>query len=86
MRTIGCLTVIVLVVVGVVWLCSGKDMTNEQRAQWAGEKAHRGWNKFMEFAKGAQEGWKKVPEGTTKPAAEAPPTPAPTGPARTVFP
>jgi hypothetical protein len=84
MRAIGCLTVIALIVVGVVWWCSGKDMTDQERAQWAGEKAHRGWNKFTEFMKSAQEGWKKVPDKSTNPGPEA--TPTPTGPPRTVLP
>lgn len=69
MKHIGCLTVIVLIIVALAIWASTKDMTEEQRARWVGEKAHRGWNKARELAQHTQEGWKQAPgEGTTKKA------------------
>jgi hypothetical protein len=57
MRTLGCLTVIVLIVVGIFLWTSTKDMTGQQKAQWVGQKAHRGWNQAQKFLQGAKQGW-----------------------------
>ena len=74
MRSLGCLVVILLVVAGaLVWLAT-RDMTDARRAQWVGEKAHRGWNAAREFTEHAKEGWNKTddvkPSGTAKPEKE----------------
>ena len=66
MRGIGCLTVLVLVIIGFVLLATGKEMTPEQRAAWAGEKAHRGWYKVKVLTENARQGWKS----TDQPPAE----------------
>ena len=50
MRTIGCLAVIVLVGIGIFLLTSSQDADDEQKAQWVGEKAHRGWNRMKKAA------------------------------------
>ncbi|MGA2265998.1 MAG: hypothetical protein ABSH10_06150 [Phycisphaerae bacterium] len=58
MRTIGCLTIIVLVGIGIYLLAGSQDMTNEQKAEWVGQKAHRGWGKAKQLLQDAQQGWK----------------------------
>ncbi len=64
MRTLGCLTIIVLVGVGIFLLAGSQDMTEAERAQWVGEKAHRGWNKARQLLQHAREGWQSVePQG-----------------------
>jgi hypothetical protein len=60
MRSLGCLTVIVLVGVGIFLLAGSQDMTEEQKAQWVGDKAHRGWNKVRELMHHAKEGWRST--------------------------
>ncbi len=60
MRTIGCLAVIVLIAVGIFLLAGSQDMTHEQKAQWVGEKVHRGWNRAKKYAGAAKEGWQSV--------------------------
>jgi len=62
MRSIGCLIVIAIIVVGIYLLASTKDMTDQEKAQWVGEKAHRGWNRVKRLAEGAREGWKSAPQ------------------------
>ncbi|MCJ7543679.1 MAG: hypothetical protein MUP47_03775 [Phycisphaerae bacterium] len=57
MRTLGCLTIIVLVGVGIFLLAGSQDMTEAERAQWVGEKAHRGWSKARQLLQQAREGW-----------------------------
>jgi hypothetical protein len=59
MRSIGCLGLILLIGLGVYLLATTGGMSNEQRAQLLGEKAHRGWNQARSFAQSAQEGWSK---------------------------
>jgi len=62
MKKLGCLVVIILVCVGIfVFVTSSRDMTDEQKVQWVGEKSHRGWNRMRKFMQDAQEGWKSVP-------------------------
>jgi len=65
MRTIGCLAVIVLVGIGIFLLTSSWDMDGEQKAQWVGEKAHRGWNRMKKAAEAAEQGWKSVKDENT---------------------
>lgn len=72
MRCLGCLVLIVLVVVGIYLLTSTQDMSDQQKAQWVGQKAHRGWNQARKFAADAREGWKT---GEDKPATGQPQRP-----------
>jgi hypothetical protein len=58
MKTLGCLTIIVLIGVGIYLLAGSQDMTDEQKAEWVGQKAHRGWGKAKQFFQNAQQGWK----------------------------
>jgi hypothetical protein len=71
MKAIGCLGVIVLVVLAILVLShSSQDATDEQKAQWVGQKAHRGWNRLRELTAHAQEGWKSVPKNAPRSGAE----------------
>ena len=69
MRTIGCLAIVALICVGIWLLAGSQDMSDEQKAQWAGEKAHRGWNRLQQMAASAKQGWKSSPQGTQDPSA-----------------
>jgi len=69
MKTIGCLVIIVLVGVGIFLLAGSQDMIHEQKAQWLGEKAHRGWNRAKKFLGAAREGWQSAEQ---EPSAGAP--------------
>ncbi len=62
MKTIGCLGVIALVVLAILFLTNTKDATDEQKAQLVGQKAHRGWNIIKVFAHQTAQGWKTVPD------------------------
>jgi hypothetical protein len=66
MKTLGCLTVIVLVGVGIFLLANSQDMTEDEKAQWVGDKAHRGWNRVRQLMHQAREGWRS----TEQPPAE----------------
>jgi hypothetical protein len=68
MKTLGCLTMIVLICVGIYFLMNLQGMDDAQKGQWLGDKAHRGWNRIQKMADNAKQGWDK-----SKPA----PTPAP---------
>ena len=59
MRSIGCLGLIILICLGGYFLVTTGGMSNEQRAQLLGQKAHRGWNQARSFVQNAQEGWNK---------------------------
>jgi hypothetical protein len=63
MRKLGCFTVIVLLGVGAYFLLSTQGMTSEQKAQYVGEKAHRGWQEINKMAGQAKQGWDKAPPG-----------------------
>ncbi len=70
MRKIGCLIVIILVCVAAYYLMSAQGMTEEQMAQFIGEKAHRGWQEVRRMAAQAKSGWDKAPaDANVKPAA-----------------
>jgi hypothetical protein len=58
MKSLGCLTIIILIGVGIYLLAGSQDMTNEQKAEWAGQKAHRGWSRAKQYLQHAKEGWK----------------------------
>jgi hypothetical protein len=62
MKAIGCLGVIALVVLVVLVLANTRDATDEQKAQWVGQKAHRGWNTVKVLARQTAKGWKTVPD------------------------
>ncbi len=64
MRTLGCLTIIILIGVGIFLLAGSQDMTNEQKAEWVGQKAHRGWSRAKEYLQHAQQGWKSEQESS----------------------
>ena len=42
MKTLGCLIVIIVVVVGILWLTSSPGLSDEDKARVLGEKVHRG--------------------------------------------
>lgn len=70
MRKLGCLIVIVLICVGGYYLLSAEGMTDEQKMQFVGEKAHRGWQEAHRMAEQARKGWDKASdEAKTRPAA-----------------
>lgn len=63
MRTIGCLGILILIVIA-IWLFATTDMdkmSDEEKAQVLGEKAHRGWNQVKKYAQSAKQGWDKAP-------------------------
>ena len=62
MRKLGCLTLIVLLGLGVYLLVSTRDMTEQERSRWIGQKVHRGWNRMRKLARSAKEGWNSVDE------------------------
>lgn len=70
MRTIGCLTVLAILCVGIWLLAGSQDMSDRQKAQWVGQKAHRGWNQAKQMAAEARGGWQsepdRVPEGRAR--------------------
>ena len=68
MRSLGCLTIIVLVGVGIYLLAGSQDMTEAEKAQWVGEKAHRGWSKARQLLQHAREGWQ---QSTDQPPADS---------------
>jgi len=59
MRSLGCLGLLVLIVVGIIVAVSTMGMNQEERARWVGQKAHRGWNQIKKFAEEAKQGWQQ---------------------------
>ena len=66
MKTLGCLLVIVVVCVGIFWLTSSPDISDEDKARIAGQKVHRGWNYMRNFASKFKEGWKSTDDSANK--------------------
>jgi hypothetical protein len=62
MKSIGCLTVIALIALGIFLLGKGQDMSQDEQGRYIGEKVHRGYNKIKQVVTGAKEGWKTVPD------------------------
>ena len=66
MKTLGCLIVIIVVVVGILWLTSSPGLSDEDKARVLGEKVHRGWNYVRKSARDFQKGWKSVEDNSGK--------------------
>jgi hypothetical protein len=62
MRAIGCLGLIVVIGVVIYLVITTQDMTAEEKGQFIGEKAHRGWNRVKRLTDSAREGWKSAQE------------------------
>ncbi len=66
MKALGCLVLIIAVCVGIFWLLSSPELSNEDKARIAGQKVHRGWNYMRNYARNFQKGWKSVDDSTNK--------------------
>ncbi len=62
MKSIGCLTVIALVALGIILLGRGQNISQEDQGRFIGEKVHRGYNKIKRVVEGASQGWKETPD------------------------
>ena len=67
MRSLGCLGVLVLIVAVIIVAVSTMGMSDQERAQWVGQKAHRGWNQIKKFTQEAKQGWQQA-DGQKNPA------------------
>ena len=62
MKSIGCLTVIALIALGIFLLSTGQNASQEDQGRFIGEKVHRGYNKLKRVVEGANQGWNEVEE------------------------
>jgi len=66
MKTLGCLVIIIIVFVGILFLTGSPGLNEEDKARIVGEKVHRGWNHVQKYVRNAQEGWKSVNDNTNR--------------------
>jgi len=62
MKGLGCLVLILIILAGLFVVFAPGDLSDRQKAQWAGRKVHRGWNQVRNYAENVREGWKSVPD------------------------
>lgn len=67
MRSLGCLGLLVLIVAVIIVAVSTMGMSEQERAHWVGQKAHRGWNQVKKFTEEAKQGWQQQADGQKNP-------------------